>query len=132
MSSAEATGLAATLTTPRAGTTAQTLRTLQAAGKLLTSQDPAVVQQTAAQFASELFFAPLLAEVRQSPLGAEFMDGGRTESVFGAQLDQRIADVVAATAPGLTQRIVREFARATPGGDAANWPVQQQLRKGAA
>jgi hypothetical protein len=71
--------------------------------------DPAVVRQTASQFLSELFFKPLLAEMRRFPLGRELACGGQTEAIFGSQLDQRIADRVAAAERGLVDQMVSEF-----------------------
>ncbi|MEW6250006.1 MAG: hypothetical protein AB1716_05120 [Planctomycetota bacterium] len=86
-----------------------TLRALAAEPRLADS-DSAVVRQTAQQLGSELFFKPLLAEMRKFPLGRAFADGGRTEAVFGEQLDQRLADSVAAAAPGLVERLMEYFA----------------------
>jgi hypothetical protein len=85
--------------------------TLLAAGRKPDTHDPAVVQQAATQFLSELFFAPLLAEARQFPLGGALGDGGRTEAIFGEQLDQRVADSVVAADRGLVQQMVRRLTR---------------------
>ena len=57
---------------------------LLANGRKLDTQDPAAVQQTAAQLASELFFKPLLGEMRQFPLGRALTDGGQGGAVFGS------------------------------------------------
>lgn len=96
--------------------------------------DPAV-REAAAQFLTELFFGPLLAEARKSPFGADWIDGGQTESIFGQQLDQRIADRVALADRGLNERIVAELSqhgkvRAAParpvppaGSSQASWPA---------
>jgi hypothetical protein len=92
----------------------RSLRTLLATGRKLNTRDPAVVKQVAAQFLSQLFFAPMLAEARQFPLGRELGTGGRTEAIFGAELDQRIADRVTAADPGLVAQLMRRFA---PGAD---------------
>lgn len=114
----------------------RTLRTLQAAGRKLDTRDPAVVQQVAGQFLSELFFAPLLAEARQFPLGRELATGGRTEAIFGAQLDQRVADQVAAANPALLKQMTRYFdphaEHVAPGTDQARWPVSDRIQHGRA
>jgi hypothetical protein len=83
--------------------------TLLAAGRKPDTRDPAVIRQAATQFLTELFFAPLLAEARQFPLGGELADGGRTEAIFGEQLDQRVADTVVASDRGLVEQMVRRL-----------------------
>jgi hypothetical protein len=104
------------------------LQLLAATGRKLDVQDPAVVQRTAAQFVSELFFAPALAEVRAFPLHGNLADGGRTEAIFGEQLDQQIADRVAAASPRLVNDMARRLQprdqNAAPGTDRVAWPVQ--------
>lgn len=121
-------------TTESPSAAALRLRTLRAAGRLVPPTDPDAVRETAVQMAADLFFAPLLAEMRRFPLGRELVDGGRTESVFGEQLDQRIADHVARSADGLVDRLVREFHRqgSAAASPTADWALQQQLRGGAA
>lgn len=81
------------------------LATTQRLGRVLDAQDPAAARLAATQMVSELFFKPLLAEVRESSCGAAFIDGGQTESVFGEQLDQRLADTVAGQQSGLIDQI---------------------------
>lgn len=89
---------------------AQRVRFLAALGRKLDAQDPAVAEQAATQLLSELFFVPLLAEMRQFPFGRELATGGQTESAFGQQLDQRVADLVAAgNNNGLREQIVRRL-----------------------
>ena len=97
-------------------TSAAALRIQTAMGRKLDVHDPAVARRTAAQFVSELFFKPILAEMRRFPIGRELATGGQTESVFGEQLDQRIADGVAAAEPGLVNAMLRNF---RVGGHAA-------------
>jgi Rod binding domain-containing protein len=64
----------------------------------------------AAKLLSQLFFAPLLAEMRKDPFGAKFAKGGRTEEIFGEQLDTRIADAVAQSgAGGVTRQIAEQL-----------------------
>lgn len=117
--------------TGSASSVATTLRTQTALGRRLDVLDPAVVRRTAAQFAAELFFAPLLAEVRKFPFGQEFATGGQTEAIFGEQLDQRVADAVAQANPALINGIVRRFQQRSgqpaAGADRTVWPTQQQV-----
>lgn len=121
--------------TARTALTGKKQHLLQAMGRKLDAQDPAVVQQTAVQMLSETFFAPMLAEMRQFPFGENLASGGQTESIFGEQLDRRIADQVAASNPGLVQQMVRYFDQTgqqpTPGADQAAWPVQQAAQRAA-
>lgn len=90
------------------------LAALTAIGRPPPADDPVVTRETAAKLLSQLFFAPLLAEARKNPFGARFANGGRTEAIFGEQLDLRVADAVAGSgAGGVTAQIAR---RLTPGG----------------
>ena len=90
------------------------------------------MRQTAAQFTSELFFAPLLAEVRKFPFGRDVATGGQTESIFGEQLDQRVADAVANANPALIENMVRciqpQPGQPAPGADRASWVTQKQIQ----
>jgi Rod binding domain-containing protein len=87
----------------------------QQLGRTLDPHDPAVVRHTCAQFVSELFFKPLLAELRAGSLAAPFADGGQTEAIFGQLLDERIADTVAtAQRGGLVEQLVRHLGGAAP------------------
>jgi hypothetical protein len=121
------------------------LRALQAAGRKLDAHDPAVVRQVASQLLTELFFGPLLAEMRRFPFGREVGSGGQTEAVFGEQLDQRIADHVAAADQGTLKQITRRLEpKTTPATGAAklnfagtakiklagttSWPVQVRMQ----
>ena len=109
--------------------------TLQTLGRRLDPHDPAVIQQAAGQLASELFFAPLLAEMRQFPFGQKLANGGQMEAAFGEQLDQRLADQVAASDQALLKQIVRQLApqteTATPGAERVTWPAQRQTERAA-
>ena len=121
-------------TTPmRARMSSAQLRTLVAAGRRPDTHDPAVVRQTATQFLSELFFAPLLAEARQSPLGGDLANGGQTEAIFGQRLDQYLADSVAGADPSLVNQMVKRFEeqarRSAPGNDRVSWPTRTQIQK---
>lgn len=120
----------------RPNTSRLTLGALEALGRRPDSHNPQVIQEAASQFVSELFFAPLLAEMRRFPLGRELATGGRTEAAFGQLLDQRIADRVAATGRGLVKQIVRRLEKsvdpAAVGAERACWPAQLQLRPTAA
>lgn len=66
--------------------------------------------QAARELLATQFYAPLLAEMRRFPFGRRFADGGRTEAIFGEQLDQRLADAVAASNPGLTGTLAAQIA----------------------
>ena len=75
------------------------------------AEDPRLV---AAQLVSTLFYAPLLSEMRKFSIGEKFAFGGRTEEIFGEQLDRHIADAVAAAdRGGLTDLLARQIS----GGD---------------
>lgn len=80
---------------------------------------PAATRGTAAKLLSQLFFAPMLAEMRKLPFGQKFATGGRTEAIFGEQLDIRLADAVGASgAGGITQQIADRLAGPTKGATA--------------
>jgi hypothetical protein len=98
------------------------------AGRLAADpHDPAVVRQTAAGLVSQLFFAPLLAEMRKLPFGKQLTDGGRTEAVFGEQLDTRLADTIAAAdGGGLTTKVAAQIRRTQAvGGTAAQGALKE-------
>jgi hypothetical protein len=100
------------------------LSTLLATGRKTDTQSPAVTQQAAEKLASELFFKPLLEEMRNFPLKGELADGGQTESIFGEQLDERFADTVAGTARSLVQNIVKQIQKLpSAGGGQVTWPA---------
>lgn len=102
------------------------VRTLVALGRKLDAQDPQVAQEAGAQMASELFFAPLLAEMRRFPFGRDLATGGQTESTFGQQLDQRIADSVARSDQGLVRQIVRYMDKPARGQAATTAEAELQ------
>lgn len=80
-------------------------------GSDASAEDPRLV---AAQLVSTLFYAPLLSEMRKFSIGEKFASGGRTEEIFGEQLDRHIADAAAAADHGgLTDLLVRQLS----GGD---------------
>lgn len=94
-------------------------------GRTIDVSDKRQVRQAAAQLTSQLFFAPLLAEMRKSPLGGKFGGGGRTEEVFGEQLDLRMADAVASRNPGgLVAKIAKKLAARHDSQDEASDPTQ--------
>ncbi len=108
-------------------------------------RNPAVVRDAAAQMVSELFFKPLLAEMRDFPFGAQFASGGRGEAVFGEQLDQCIADAVAAAdRDGLVAQLTRRLQktsgsteppdthteRAAPPPPRISWLTQMHMQPG--
>jgi Rod binding domain-containing protein len=97
----------------------------QQLGRALDPDDPAVVRHTCAQFVSELFFKPLLAELRAGSLAAPFADGGQTEAIFGQLLDERIADTVATSQRGgLVEQLVRHL------GGSASAPAETDAAVG--
>jgi len=104
---------AATLPPPGASG-ASPLRLLEALGRRIDGRDPRVAREAAAQLLSELFFAPLLAEMRRFPFGHDLATGGFTEETFGQQLDQRVADTVAAAQPALIKQVTEYLEQAQP------------------
>ncbi len=116
----------------------QTLSALRTLGRTPDSRDPTVIRQTAAQMVSELFVVPLLEQARQLPFGKTFMDGGRTEAIFGQQLNTRIGDMVAQSGcRSLTAELASKMAPKTkaaqtpaPAATQAIWPAQIQRDKG--
>jgi Rod binding domain-containing protein len=93
---------------------ARCLATAQRLGRRLDPQDPATARLAAARMVSELFFKPLLAELRASSCGAPFVGGGQTESIFGEQLDQKLADTVASRQSGLIDGLAARLGQRTP------------------
>ena len=125
----------ATTTTPTVDGTSSpqtNLRTMQAIGRKLDANDPRVARAAASQLLSELFFAPLLAEARKFQFGRQFLDGGQTESIFGQQLDQRVADTVADSDTGLVGQISAKLrhdkATANTPSTQTNWPTKMQIQ----
>jgi len=98
---------AGTLSSPASD--ARRLASMQRLGRGMDAQDPAAARLAASQMVSELFFKPLLAELRASSFGAPFIDGGQTESIFGEQLDQKLADTVAGRQRGLIDEIAAKL-----------------------
>ena len=49
----------------------------RALGRKLDSGDPRLAREAASLLTSQLFFAPMLAEMRKLPFGKEFGHGGR-------------------------------------------------------
>lgn len=113
---------------------ADEINTLRNMGRKLTSDDPRVRREAAAKLASQLFFQPLLAELRKTPFGEKLGRGGRTEEVFGEQLDTRVADTVAFSDPGgLTTQLESTIdpQKAAKAGEAArgvSWQTALQAK----
>jgi len=115
------------------------LGALRGLGRRLDAQDPRVIREAATLLTSQLFFAPLLAEMRKLPFGKHFSHGGRTEEAFGEQLDLHIADAVARSDRGFTPRLAEQLAASR--GASANagtgsatpqrvtWPAVLQARQ---
>ncbi len=121
-------------------TTSRNLRALSNLGRKLDAQDPAVAREAAAMLTSQIFFAPMLAEMRKLPFGKEFGHGGRMEDAFGEQMDTRIADSVARSDRGLTAQIARKLmpaesktvseSPAVAESPAVSWTTSLQTRGG--
>ena len=91
-----------------AGRTQRLRQLLSAAGHDAKLTSPGERRGAAALLVSELSFKPLLAEMRKFDLGKGLLDGGRTEEIFGEQLDERLADTVAqAGSAGLSSQIAK-------------------------
>ncbi|MBN2447190.1 MAG: rod-binding protein [Phycisphaerae bacterium] len=109
------------------GSRTQHLRTLLSnAGytKQLNSED---VRDAAALLVSELGFKPMLAEMRNSPFESEIFGGGRTEAIFGEQLDERLADTVAqATGGGIADRIANLLRTSVNQGESDEQPAADE------
>lgn len=112
-----------TLTAPRSKGAALSARPDQARaqfsfltelGRQIDAQNPQMTKQAATQMLAQIFFVPLLAEMREFQFGRELATGGQMESTFGERLDQRIADTVAARSPGLVAQIEKYFAQLQP------------------
>ncbi len=103
--------------------TGPTFRVLEELGRPPGNDDPRRDQQAATLLVSQLFVGPLLAEARRFPIGGEIGHGGRGEDVFGEQLDQVLADRIAARLPGLTEQLRSRFA----GQRASSEQVRQRL-----
>jgi hypothetical protein len=97
----------------------------RALGRKLDARDPNLAREAASLLTSQLFFAPLLAEMRRLPFGREFGHGGRMEDAFGEQLDMQIADTVARSDRGLTAQLAKELIRKQPSLSLAMQQVSQ-------
>ncbi len=106
---------------------ARRLASTRQLGRRVDAQDPAAARLAASQMVSELFFKPLLAELRESSFGAPFINGGQTESIFGERLDQKLADTVAGTQTGLIDEIATKLQQGTPAGlNQTSWRTRLQ------
>jgi hypothetical protein len=67
-------------------------------------------RDAAAKLVSQLFYIPMLQEMRSFSFGKELGSGGRGEEVFGEQLDIRLADAMArADRGGAVDQIARQI-----------------------
>jgi hypothetical protein len=89
-------------------------------GRYVHPHDPTVVRETATKFLSDLFFAPLLAEAREFPIGRDLLGDSQTESIFGQQLDQRVADTVAGRSHMLVDLMSKRLVRTPAVAQAAS------------
>lgn len=69
-------------------------------GRRLDASDPGSARQAATQMLAQVFFAPMLAEMRASTMGEKLTGGGLMGGAMGEQLDLRVADAAAAGNPG--------------------------------
>lgn len=100
-----------------AGTTPGSRAGVESAGR---------ARDAATQFLADLFYTPMLAEMRKTPFGRRFSHGGRGEDVFGEQLDQRLGESVArADRSGLTALVAGRLA---PGGGERLVPCPTEKR----
>jgi hypothetical protein len=83
--------------------------TLDALGRPTDTKSPQVRRQASTQMISELFFKPLLAEMREFPLGKDLATGGFGESAFAPQLDERLADHIANSMTSLVDQVAAYF-----------------------
>lgn len=92
------------------------MRTLEAMGQpRRIEQSPEKSRYAAAQLVSQLFFAPLLAEMRKLPFGRALGIGGRTEEAFAEQLDLHLADRAAMASHTLVKVIEQQISRGHEG-----------------
>jgi Rod binding domain-containing protein len=103
----------------------RTLAALGGLGRRIAMDDPRQVRQTAVELTAELFFAPLLKEMREFPIGRELMPGGQMHSAFAENLDRRLAEAVAQRDPG---GLVQELVRTLQARSSADWPTNLALR----
>jgi len=96
---------------PEAGVATRKFAAWRTLGRKVDAQDPRAAREAAAMMTSQLFFAPLLAEMRKTPFGREFGHGGRMEDALGEQLDIRIADLAARADKGLTTQLASKLIR---------------------
>lgn len=132
---AATTSVPQTTGTERPVLTRTAFRVLSELGRKVDESAPELPQQAAAQLLSELFFAPLLTEMRKFPFGRELATGGQVESIFGQHLDQRIADTVAGCDPALSAQLMRYLDQTVPaatpppaGCDRSDWATRAQAR----
>ena len=85
------------------------LRLAQSLGRRVDSSDPAVRAQAASRLTSELFFKPILAEMRKFPFGREMLTDGWAGSAFDERLDERLAGAGSGASAGLINRIAGDL-----------------------
>ncbi|MGE3180419.1 MAG: rod-binding protein [Phycisphaerae bacterium] len=99
---------------------------------------PKSAREAATKMVSQLFFVPMLEAMRELPFGKEFGSGGRTEEIFGEQLDQQLADKIAkADRSGLVDLVERKISKRNdvqpaqevtgPGSEQVAWNVRQAI-----
>jgi len=97
------------------------MRTFEALGQpQRVAQSPDKARYAAAQLVSQLFFAPLLAEMRRLPFGRELAVGGRMEEAFAEQLDLHLADKAAMASHTLVKVIEQQISNRHEGTGASD------------
>ena len=110
------------------------MQSLLASARRGTGLDAAQAEDAAALLVSELAFKPLLAEMRKLPFGKTFIDGGRTEEIFGERLDECVSDIAARSTPALTAGFARRLQPRTgtdappAGQERATWMAAMATR----
>lgn len=98
---------------PRDLTATRRFSALRELGRKPDAVDPRTAHMAATQMLSQVFFAPMLAEIRASSLGEKFSGGGLMGGAMGEQLDLRLADAAAAGNPGgLVSLLEKKFGSA--------------------
>ena len=70
------------------------------------------LREATAQFVATAFLTPMLKQVRNDPFKSELFHGGQGEKIFGAQLDEQMADEIASSPSfPLVDHLYEHFAR---------------------
>lgn len=92
-------------------------RLLDQAGADTGGTEPDELRKAAEMFVSTSMIMPLFARMREDPLAANLMHGGRAEKVFQQQLDQTLSDRIAnATKFDLVDAVYNQLKQDVQGG----------------